>query len=90
MTRYDTEALRAEAGEIEAQIEALEQKRNKLEALIEMGADDYAPAAMREGWNECFDAIGDELGPLRSRLDEIEEDLSFAEAAEDNRERQPR
>jgi hypothetical protein len=39
---------------------------------------------------EAADAIGDELSPLRSRLDEIEEDLSFADAAEDNRERQPR
>jgi hypothetical protein len=69
MTRYDTETLRAEAGEIEARIAALKQRQ------MELTRESRAASQESEELLEAADAIGDELGPLRDRLDEIEEDF---------------
>jgi hypothetical protein len=72
-----------ERGEIEDKIAALEQ--NHADLSFALGHADNDAAADTLGL--ALDAVSDELGPLRDRLDELEDILGWDSAREDRRDR---
>ena len=82
--RTDTERLTDKRDELLARIEALElQRANLVRKHVQAGQNGSVMG--QDGLGEYIDAIGDKLGPLRDRLEEIEEELGWDDWREERR-----